>query len=258
MQTRFGFLILVAALGTLSACSNLNLGNAPPGRDEYRPRYGFVRVEQSEPGAAENAHPFSISVEALRQRLVQPKVSGSVSMSAVPLFTEEELTEFAAPLAAALAKAGPHEDVVFVVAGNRGLFGAYSPKFYTTGRLFVRNERINLILGQVHERYEGEEWSARGSRKFLPGSRAQRVDAGWTVDPAGAQQPAGRPDWLLFDTRTIPVAAPTVPSTSTPPAAESRSSEIENRLRTLQQLKDKGLITDEEYRERRRAILQSL
>lgn len=259
MQKRFGLLVfIVVVLGTLSACSNLNLGDAPPGRDEYRPRYGYVRIEQSEPGAAENAHPFSISVEALRQLLGRPKVSGSASMWAAPLFTEEELAEFAAPLAAALAKAGPREDVVFAVAGNRGLFGPYSPKYYTTGRLFVRNDRLNLILGKVDERYEGEERSARGSRKLLPGSRAQRIDAGWTIDPAGVEQQAGRPDWLLFDARAIPAATPPVPSTSTPPAVENRPSEVENRLRTLQQLKDKGLITDEEYRERRRALLQSL
>ena len=43
-----------------------------------------------------------------------------------------------------------------------------------------------------------------------------------------------------------------------PAAADPRYEEIQARLRTLERLKAEGLITEEEYRERRRAILQSL
>jgi hypothetical protein len=44
----------------------------------------------------------------------------------------------------------------------------------------------------------------------------------------------------------------------TPPAVDSRVQEIENRLRTLDRLKADGVIKEEEYNERRRAILQGL
>jgi len=259
MQKQFGLpVFIVLALGMLAACSNPDVRDTPADRDQPRPRYGFVRIEQQEPGAAESAHPFPISVEALRALLGRPRISGGASAWAVPLFTEQELAELAPPLAAALAKAGPREDVVFAVAGNRGLLGAYSPKSHTTGRLFVRNDRLNLILGRVHERYERDEINWRSSSDFPPGSRARRVDDGWTIDPGGVEQQAGRPDWLLFDARAARAATPPAASTSRPPALENRPAEAENRLRTLDELKDKGLITDEEYRERRRAVLQSL
>jgi len=43
-----------------------------------------------------------------------------------------------------------------------------------------------------------------------------------------------------------------------PVAGDSRYREIQERLRTLERLKADGLITEEEYRDRRRAILEGL
>ena len=36
---------------------------------QYRTQYGFVRIEHIEPGAPDNAHPFAVSIDALRKTL---------------------------------------------------------------------------------------------------------------------------------------------------------------------------------------------
>ena len=60
-----------------------------------------------------------------------------------------------------------------------------------------------------------------------------------------------------------PVAAPVVAAPAAPAApivkpADPKADEIERRLTALKQLRDKGLITDDEYKQKRKDILQSL
>ena len=78
--------------------------------------------------------------------------------------------------------------------------------------------------------------------------------------PENAEFADKRADWLLFDVKTLPVAAPssTAGLTSGAPTTDSRSDEIENRLAVLDRLKAKGAITEQEYRERRRVILEGI
>jgi hypothetical protein len=92
---------------------------------------------------------------------------------------------------------------------------------------------------------------------FQPGSRAHRADTNWKLVPGNGHLADKRSDWVMLDT-TMPGPKETTGGTSTPPAVDSRVQEIENRLRTLDRLKADRLITEEEYAERRRAILQGL
>ncbi|HEY7674017.1 MAG TPA: hypothetical protein VH867_02220 [Burkholderiales bacterium] len=228
---------------------------------EYRPEFGFVRIERIESGAPDNAHPFSISADELRRSLASLEVEGGVSIGVKPLFNEEELKEIAPHLVAALAKAGPREDVSFAVTGKHGIFGAYSPKSVTSGRVFARDGQLNVIFGLVHELYEGGELGGGLTPSFPPGSRAPRADRIWKIVPTSARLADGRADWVILAAAKPPAAvekAGAAPAAPAPPAAGSRYQEIEDRLGALNRLKEKGLITEEEYRERRRAILQGL
>ena len=252
---RIAFLAGVAA--GLSACSLIGAGNPQIVSYEYRPRYGYVRIERIEAGAPDNAHPFSIPPDALSQMLAGLKVEGGVSISVEPMFTQGELKEIVPHLAAALAKAGPREDVTFAVTGKHGFLGAYSSKSVTSARVFVRERQLNVIFRLVHELYEGGELGYGVPPVFLPGTRAHRSDAGWKVVPGDGRLAGERLDWVMLDTTaTKPKEATGAPGT--PAAVDSRVQEIENRLRTLDRLKADGLIKEEEYNERRRAILQGL
>ena len=251
-----------AAIG-LSACGLIGVAASDPQivSYEYRPLFGYVRIERIEAGASDNTHPFGISVDALSQTLASLKVEGGVSRSAVPMFTDGELKEIVPHLVTAFAKAGPKEDVTFAVTGRHGALGAYSSKSVTTGRLFVRDRQLNIIFRLVHDLYENGELGV-GVPSFPPGSRAYRAAIFWRLVPESGVLASKRSDWVMLDTTTLPrpkektggasAAAPAVP------AADSRYQEIENRLSALNRLKANRLITEEEYSERRRAILQGL
>jgi len=158
-----------------------------------------------------------------------------------------------------LAKAGPKEDVTFAVTGGHGLFGAYSARSVTSGRLFVRDRQLNVIFRLVHDLFEDGELGGGMPPVFLPGSRAYRADVNWRLVPGNSHLADKRTDWVMLDTTTLPRPKEKPGGTGTAaPAADSRYQEIENRLNALDRLKAKGLITEEEYSERRRAILQGL
>jgi len=203
-----------------------------------------VRIEQIEPGAPDNAHPFSTSVAVLRPVLASMKVKGASSLGAVPVFTDAELGEIVPHLVAALAKAGPKEDVTFAVTGKHGLFGRYSPKSYTTGRLFVRDGQANIVFGRVHEAYAPDDQGLA----LIPGSRTRRVETGWDIVPENGRVADRRSDWVTLAPKAPPPA----------PAVDGRYREIDDKLRLLEQLRSNGRITEEEYRERRRAVMQGI
>ena len=243
----------------LSACGLMGVGgDSQIVSYEYRPQFGYVRIERIEAGAPDNAHPFGISVDALSGMLASLKVKGGVSGSAVPMFTDGELKEIAPHLVAALAKAGPREDVTFAVTGKHGFLGSWSSKSVTSARLFVRDREINIIFRLVHDLYEDGQMGYGVPPVFQPGSRAQRSDTNWKLVPESARLASGRSDWAMLDTTMLPKPKETTGGTRAAPAADSRYQEIENRLRTLDRLKADGLIKEEEYAERRRAILQGL
>jgi len=270
--------IVLAACGT----STVKSGNAYSNESQvvsyqYRPAYGFVRIERIESSAPENAHPFNISPAALRQILVPLKVKGTISVLPEPIFTDAELEEITTHLTTALAKAGPKEDVTFAVTGEHGIIagGKYSPKKVTTGRIFVRDGKLNVIFGIIHGPYEPKQWSDGFEKPFTPGARAGRIEYVWTILPEGARLADKRADWVIFDaagiqattaapaSAPVPASAPAVQrsgNAAAPAATDSdgRYREIESKLNVLNRLKQNGLITEEEYRERRRVILQGI
>ena len=272
-----GIVAMAGLAVALSACGAMGIK-----RDEqaevlsyqHREETGFVRIERIEPGAPDNTHPAKLSPEALRQALANLNVKGASSMAPTPVFTKEELDTLVPPLVAALAKAGPKEDVTFAITGAHGILGKYSAKAVTTGRVFVLDQLVNVVFGIVHEPYELQTGETDVSRRFTPGLRARRVESGWTLLPGTARLAGNRADWTMLNVAPASVTSTTAapqsrsggpgdaaPPASTPAAAvttDSRYQEIEQRLRVLDRLKANGLITEGEYRERRHAILQAL
>jgi len=183
----------------LGSCSGLGYNTDKDGpevlRYEYRPSLGFVRIERIESGAPENAHPFGISIDAMRQKLA------SVKLKDDPIFTSEELDEVVPYLAAALKSVGPKEDVTFAVTGSHGLLGKFSPKTVTTGRVYVHDQRLNVIFGVVHDPFAILQMQTPNvPQPFIPGTRAKRIDTKLALNPGKGRLAAGdRPDWVTFD-----------------------------------------------------------
>ncbi len=255
---------LLLLVATLSACA-AGVKNDQDGSYVYRADDDFVRLVPIEPGAPPNAHPFAISASQLRQLLAGVEVRGATSIRKAPVFTKEELETIVPPLASALAKAGPNQDVTFAVTGHRGIFGRASPKTVTTGRLFASGDSLHLIFGLMQERVDsGTLGYTVLSPTLTPGARSRRIgDSIWKIEPGPGRFREQRGDWLVFDRSAMPPpealqAAPAAPDMKPGGEAPAKAQEIENRLRVLDALKEKGVITEQEYLERRRAILEQL
>src|SRR5947207_15744630 len=101
-----------------------------------------------------------------------------------PSCTSEELDELAPYLAAALKSVGPNEDVTFALTGSHGLLGKFSPKTVTTGRGFVRDQRLNIIFGVVHDPFAILQMQTPSvPQPFIPGTRAKRIDDNLAISP---------------------------------------------------------------------------
>ncbi len=276
--------ILVAAMAAVAGCGALQQApGSAIARYEYKRPDGraFVRLEAIERGAPPNDHPATLRPEQVRLALASVREKNAQVFGADdPLFDASELDEIAPPLAKALAAATPAQDVTFAVIGSHGLFGEHSPQTATTGRVFVRGGKLNVILGLARSAYEAVDLHGTPNQ-VVPGQRNARVEYGWTLAAVGAQQPDRRGDWLAFDVASLAPAAAAAASTTlaaraqlvpaiarpasqagsasaSPAPDEARYQDVAAKLRILYRLRADGLITDEEYQSRRRAILLAL
>lgn len=256
-------LVLVTALSGCAAGAR----NDHDANYVFRTDDDFVRLAAIEPGAPPNSHPFAISASRLNGLLAGVHVRRAVAIGRAAAFSKEELEIIVPPLVSALSKAGPNQDVTFAVTGRRGLFGSASPRTVTTGRLFARGGSLNLIFGLMQERLDPSTfgYEAPGTA-ITPGARSRRIgDTIWKIEPGRGEFHGERGDWLVFDRSAIPSApviqaAPPMPDAGTKVGGEvpAKAQEIENRLRVLDELRKRGVITEQEYLERRRAILEQL
>jgi hypothetical protein len=242
------------------------------GRDQ------FVAIEKQDPhpgDAAANDHPADIPAERIRGALAAIDVRLPDQGRDVPLFHDPELQLLGEAVSKGLASAGPDEDVTFAVIGQHALLaGLLKERKITTGRIFYRNGRLTIIFGDVLR--DVKENEDRRRHPLLRGSRDTPAPHDWVLvaKPGSEAFALERPDWITFPL-TAPVASDTtpplppeaggavrIPPTTVPPVPPVRSSTakpgIAERLMLLNELRDRHLITDEEYRGKRQQILDGL
>jgi len=259
----------------------------------YDGRYSYVRIETRERDAPLNQHPVAIEPVALRALLSRVQLPDSGNEA---LFTSGQLDEIVAPLAQALARALPEQDVSLAVSGQNGVLGLLAARSVTTARVFFAENRMNLIFGLVRENWESQYRATGYLIPFEPGKRAGAVDRNVRVAASGGAI-ARRADWLALDPLAPPPpaarqeppmpppavviptpatgaepatpatpsavapAAPAPPSAPDAPAAPQSDvifRQVAERLKALQKLRDSGVITEEEYQQKRREILKAL
>lgn len=234
----------------------------------WQSRDQFVALERQDSAdnglVAANDHPVDISLDRLNSILVSIKVRFANRETHGPLFTTAAVQVLVPHLQNALKQAAPGEDVVFAVLGlHDALYGfAKSPKV-TTGRLFFQAGKLNLIVGMVQN--DVNEREDRRLAPFTPGSRQKQARGEWTLL---TDTPLVRGDWLAFgeDWQAPLVSLPAAEKreAAAPVAAaqpEKRSEEVRKpaeRLIILNELKEKGLITEDEYRTKRLEILNGI
>ncbi len=257
-----------------------------------------------------NDHPIMLDPEQIRNALAALEVRLPGIDKPAPVFTGPELDTLGARLSEGLSQAGPDQDVTFVVVGQRkALFGLAKQRKVTTGRVFYREGKLNIIFGKMVEdlKFEGSsiehDYQAMNDYRLnalFPGSRAMPVSHSWKLEETPDMQfyeEGGmmRRDWVVLDLasmsgrealgtkpaktgRTVsetPASVPLKESASQEtgqvqapvyqapvvtqvPQAGRTSKTVEERLLMLNDLKNKKLITEEEYKAKRASILNDL
>ncbi|MBX3619171.1 MAG: SHOCT domain-containing protein [Rhizobacter sp.] len=227
-----------------------------------------IRLVPREEGAEPTQHPAAVPPEQLRQMLASVRVMLRGKSEA--LFTADELNELVEPLAQALAAATPADDLLLLSTSRRSEV-LLAPKSGLTARLFVQANALNLIVHDARLEFMGAWIGTRIPPKFTYGSRK----AASGVQLQSATGASRRADWLALPLAAtsaapapvampaaMPAPAPAPPGTPAAAPAPVRDpaffQEQEQRLRALKRLLDQGLITEAEYQQKRREIVQSL
>lgn len=198
-----------------------------------------------------NQHPINIAQDQLYNALSQITIKPEDNGDYLPLFTEFELGVLSKNVAAALAEAGPTQDVTFAVIGwhkGAGLF-SLSTEQLTTGRVFYQNGQVNLILGEAHRPVQmGDNYATSGvgaDRRldpFVPGMRGFTQRHKWklaALPKSGVYSAPGgaRNDWLVFSAQALAAPPPPAPGRPGAPSAaeQARYDALNKQVQQLQQ-----------------------
>jgi hypothetical protein len=244
-----------------------------------------------------NEHVTEISVDRLRTALASIDLRLPDRDKSIALFNDDELRILSEYIAEGLALAGPDEDVTFAIIGNYvEALGFLKKRMVSGGRVFCQDGQINIIFGDVH-RLLGETMGIPEDRRlhpFMIGSRGGTVGVheGMLLPKTGGEIFAKmREEWVLFPIKgpeSLPTSQETVaPAPVTKEAAPASGQEniapvsgtrevaptaapyagkptaavkksVEERLMILNELRNKKLISEEEYRVKRLDILNDL
>ena len=238
-----------------------------------------------------NDQPVVIEPANLAAALAKLRVHEGSAQEAVPLFGNDAARKLATPLSTALSRSAADQDILFAIETlqKAAIFG--SKPVSVAGRAFYQNQRLHLIIGELHVSTVPPEYKnypigyPKPDRRLHPHQTGERSREAH-YDPAAhfetgddvslfVQDGKPRHDWLVLnvsalaspDQRAAATAtiAPTVTSQNPLPAnagaakpATGAPASIEERLRRLKHLREQDLISDEEYDRKRSEILDQL
>ncbi|MCB1746609.1 MAG: SHOCT domain-containing protein [Gammaproteobacteria bacterium] len=271
----------------------------------------YVRLVKIEDDAAPNDHPVALDRIEVEQALasLQLWVEGGVfrDEEATTVYPRKQAAMIAHYVTDALGRAAPNEDVTFNVRGYADVMLSFArEREWTTGRVFYKDGKLNLIIGEYGKRLDKAKKTVEGSFgitddfrdvNFQSGSRHQRGKMpGRVVTTAGVELGEGRPDWIVIDVAkaalayreaAVPMAVRKEEQKAKAEAAKltlerrqmreemarlrkelqdlqdggaaaGGTASLEERLSKLQELHQKGLISDEDFARRKDEILGEL
>lgn len=224
--------------------------------------FSSIQLVNREAGAPANRHPAMLDARTLRQLLESVRLPGT--KEAQPLMTPLEAEQLSEPLSEALASATPGQDVL-VVSSERRIKNSIEPPMAITARIFVDASGLQLVLRDARFNFY-DKWRGTGvTPDFQYGSRN-------STGSAQLQSALGtnhRSDWLTFPL-TAGMTAAIAPSAvkAIVRAPEARPAPVQRdaafydaqelRLQSLKRLREKDLITDQEYQQKRQDILKDM
>jgi len=205
-----------------------------------------------------NDHPVKLTRDRIASILASLEIRTADNDKAEALFTASSVQTIAPQLLQGLLQASPAEDVTFAVIGlHNTLYGMAKAPKVTTGRVFYKDGRFNIIIGLAQQ--EVRDRDDRRLFPFTPGSRQKALPGEWQLlaQPDRKGCLLARKDWVMFSAEwQEPAAELSAPAPPAKAASDNRTPA--ERLTTLKDLRDKGLISEEEYQKKRAPILDGL
>jgi len=207
------------------------------------------------------AHPANISRSELKKILASVKVGPQTGML-MSLFSKDEMRplfdtgaadKVAEQFSRALADAAPHEKINFYQMKPHNK----SNVFVTSGFLLVKAGKLHLRVNHYQVPLRKGRHPSRaglGLKQSEKGRYAFELVEGKKMAYRSYKNVLGLPGadlhWLVIDYADFPDPA-------VRPIEEAETPEtLEERLRALKRFRDEGLITEEEYREKKQSLLK--
>lgn len=233
----------------------------------------------------ENHHPVQLNEEQVRTVLRSLKIQDDEGGS---VFTEQQADVLGGQLTKALKNAKPTQDVLFALDRESPRPVGLKPGIYfLAGRAFYKDDRLNIILGEydkprnaAYEKAYDPTGMGIARYAFRHGERSESSGAfdSQLLASNGVEQKrlvdSLRRDWFVIDVDTAmagisqqaekrEVRAAGVEdsprqreaSPAVHPAPPSSLHPVEERLIILKRLRDRGLITEEEYTNKRKETI---
>lgn len=187
-----------------------------------------------------------------------------------PVFQDKEVDRLAPALASALGELGPNERIA-LTSFNRGGGLVFEKRRKTEGVIFMDGKnRLNLAFAVINEEFPpGQTMSA--AAKEPPGDplsvRSSSTSLAITADymqPHDREDGKAYPMWVKADVQGLKIAAKAAERPEDAPVdvpvtdREKRRDHIRSQLEYLKELHDDGLITETEYNEKRRELLERI
>lgn len=224
-----------------------------------------VYSTKAEPGSR-NSHPITLEADQLSAALSRVRARSGETGEAIDLFPEKNREESAVRLAKELRRIDPDQELHLVSFRHIGTFFS-GHRNASAARVFMESGRLNLIFGRI-DRFFSEFRDA--DRPVPPmGSRKRAASLkGSIIGTEGVTFVDGRNDWVALDlVRAAPAPPAAAPAAMGPDrtqgeklpkaAIKPREKSIEEKLQILKNLRDKDLITEQEYVDKKRQILDS-
>ncbi len=269
-------LVSVMSMG-IAGCSTVKaiIPEGKVDKELFKSRDQFVRIVKQDAAKGvkvpPNEHPVILEVEQIRSALASMEVMLDKQDKSSPVFSTAQLDTIAPHISRGLAAAGPNEDIAFAVIDSfKAVHGLAKEQKYTAARVFYRDGKLNIIFGNIQGFYQHNQ--DRRIAPLAPGSRTVPAKQTWVFidqpDQAYYSGPDGRrSDWITLDLAAMEAKAAAADVAVKKAAEASGATEgrfyqpkksVEERLTTLNDLKEKKLISEEEYQKKRAAILSEL
>jgi len=280
LTRRWRWLVLLAVSPWLvQACAGPQPARIVCGQCEEDDRFVRLQARSDATGPERRAfaHPVSLSrqdwtllLRSVRvQRIEEAFPLLASKGAAVDAFTPEETAYLSETFAKAFAKAGPNDWVLFALTRN----ASAEITELTTGACYVEGDRLHVVLANY--RYPV---TLPGVRALLWEQPLYAYPPFYAVAPAefqtviqryglqGRVMASGVPDiaiaikpFLLAALNPPPAAPPAKTGEAQAGSVPIPSGlSVEDSLALLQRLKDRGLITEDEYREKKKQLLDRL